>query len=100
MSILGSASKFSRGLNQYLGELELFWKTAQKKINLILSQEDMLSLRRRCHMLQCFLCPLRGPRDLTSNHRKDSILKCNMKHFLSLCYLGGGLSFLFAQAEH
>lgn len=55
-------------------------------------------------MLQGFLCPLRGPGDFTSNHRKDSILKCNMKLallcFLSLCYLGGDLSFPFAQAKH
>lgn len=39
----------------------------------------MLSLRRICHMLQCFLCTLRGPRGLTSSHREKGILKWSIK---------------------
>lgn len=39
----------------------------------------MLSLRRICHMLQCFLCTLRGPRGLTSSHREEGILKWSIK---------------------
>lgn len=73
-------AKFSRQGGQCSGELELFWKQLRKRLifNLILSQEDMLSLRRRCDMLQCSLCTLRGPGDLTSSHREASTVKWSM----------------------
>lgn len=73
-------AKFSRQLGQCLGELGLFWKQLRQRLifNLILSQENMLSLRRRRDRLQLSVCILRGPGDLTSSHGEGSALKRSM----------------------